>query len=278
MTAALRTLLVDELALATTQRMVASFGGEERCLERFLTARQGDAPEAAAMFCTTAALRRQHGVDDDPPRWLPEEVHARIDVAWPGAFCRCTNDYSGVSFFRLGQLDVSHLLELATEDEWRQYYLEWMERSLEAQRQARAEQLAAAAAADEPGGGLGECAEPPWRGMVEVYDFAGLSLSSLNMAGVRMLARVLSAGQGHYPENLRKAIMLNAPLGFATAFSVVSAVLSEATVSKIEIRRDDGAELLEEVLGSRQAVEAMYAAVPIAERATATWGEYLGVW
>ena len=53
-----------------------------------------------------------------------------------------------------------------------------------------------------------------------------------------MLSRVLSIGQKHYPENLQKGLFINAPLIFSAAFQVVSSVLSEHTVSKIQITYD----------------------------------------
>ena len=72
--------------------------------------------------------------------------------------------------------------------------------------------------------------------MVEIYDCANLSVTSLTFgagkSGLMMLKRVLSIGQGHYPENLRTALFINAPLGFASAWSLVSSVLAERLLSK----------------------------------------------
>jgi len=254
---ALQDAVNDELTLPTTTRMVTAFGGLTRCFERFLLSRHHDVDEAAVAFRATAAFRREHGMDGETPSIGPlTEVRERIGAVWPAAYCGFTVDHSPVLLARLGRLDVGALMEQATEDEFKQYYLSWMEQSLVLQ--VEGSQRAAA-----------ESGVP--RGMVEVYDCAGLSVAALT-PHLRLLKSVLSLGQAHYPENLRTALFINAPLGYASAWSLVSSVLSERTASKVEIRRDDGAERLQELLGSPEAVEAMHAANPAPP--VTTWGEW----
>jgi hypothetical protein len=287
---ALKSALADELALDTTTRMIAAFGGEARCLERFLLARKHDIAAAAEAFKATAEFRRTHGLDKEASFEPSAEVKERVGALWPGAYCGSTADGSNVQLFRFGGLDVGALLEQATETEFREYYLWWMERSLALQVDA------------------GTTAGGAPRGQVEVYDCTGLSIAALaygaGREGIRMLSRVLSIGQAHYPENLRTALFINSPLGFASVWSLVSTALSESppshcaqcpvptdgeapcalqvstalsesTVGKIDIRRDDGAEQLEALLGGPKGVAAMHASLAMPEAAKGgSWGAW----
>jgi len=236
-----------------TAHMLTAFGGSERCLERFLVARKHNVEEAAAAFRATAVFRREELLDTEGDgAFEPSaEIKERVGALWPGAYCGFSVDHCPVQLFRFGGLDVGALMEQATEAEFRQYYLWWMERSLALQAEggARAAAAAMASATAECGSGASSSSSPssPMRGMIEVYDCAGLSVATLTLraghTGLLLLKRVLSIGQLHYPENLRLALFINAPLGFASLWALVSSVLSERTVAKIEIRRDDGAEV-----------------------------------
>ena len=65
------------------------------------------------------------------------------------------------------------------------------------------------------------------------------------VCGVQHALAVLALGQSHYPENLRRCFVLSAPSFFSVGWAVVSPVLSETTVAKIEILGDDGGHELE---------------------------------
>ena len=69
-------------------------------------------------------------------------------------------------------------------------------------------------------------------GMVEIYDLRGASFSQLYLPGIRMLARVLSVGQAHYPELLGVSISVGTPRFITVAWAIVSRVLSERTRAK----------------------------------------------
>ena len=57
-------------------------------------------------------------------------------------------------------------------------------------------------------------------------------------------------------------------------WAIVSSVLAEATAAKIDIRRDDGADVLLEALGGSAELAAMQASVPTPE--SSTWREWAG--
>ena len=246
--AALRQVLEAELATPNAAGMVRAFGGSERCFERFLVARGLDVELAATMFRETLAFRTKHGLDDGTFQ-LDDNLRERIQPFWPGAYAPCTTtDGSPLQLFRPGKVDSAGMMAAFTEEEFESYYVGWMERSLVLQNQSNA------AAMDVP--------ESSWAGMVEVYDMSGLSLSQLYPPGLAMLSRVLSIGQAHYPENLRKLFIINAPYIFSGAFRIIKAGLSAQTVAKMSVDSYDGGPELLDILGGPERLAELLASVP----------------
>ena len=89
---------------------------------------------------------------------------------------------------------------------------------------------------------------------------------------VLMLGRVLGIGQNHYPENGRKIIMVNVPRIMSASWALLSPVLHENTLAKIEMMRVDGNERLLELVGTQEAVDAMRKSV--AHEETQSWGDW----
>ena len=77
-----------------------------------------------------------------------------------------------VAVYRLGSVDTKRIMNTVTEEEFRAFYVHWMEVSLAHQRAT--------------------C-----HGTVEVFDLRGLSFSQIYPPGMRMLARTLKIGQSH---------------------------------------------------------------------------------
>ena len=245
---ALRLALEAELATPNAAGMVRAYGGSHRCLERFLVARALDVASAAASFRETLAFRTKHGLDDGTFA-LDETLRTRIQPFWPGAYAPCrTVDGSPLQLFRPGKVDSSGMVAAFTEEEFESYYVAWMERSLVLQNESNASSI------DVP--------DSSWAGMVEVYDMTGLSLSQLYPPGLAMLSRVLSIGQAHYPENLRKLFIINAPYIFSGAFRIIKAGLSAQTVAKMSVDSYDGGEELLDILGGPERLAELLASVP----------------
>ena len=116
-------------------------------------------------------------------------------------------------------------MEMISEEEFRTYYVNWMELSLQHQRACGNAQF------------------------VEVYDLSGLSFSQLHIPSIRVFARTLKIGQDHYMESLHRCVIIHAPKFFAIAWSLVSSVLHERTRMKTRILAGDGAAALQDVLG-----------------------------
>merc|ERR1711939_33685 len=95
-------------------------------------------------------------------------------------------------------------------------------------------------------------------GTLEIYDAGGLSFSQLHAGGLRLLARVLGLGAAHYPENLGKAFIINAPSVFAMGWRIIKPVLNKNTQAKISINAGGcREELLELFEGDESKVDAV---------------------
>ena len=53
---------------------------------------------------------------------------------------------------------------------------------------------------------------------MEIYDLKGVGRHQLGMSGLLVLKRILGIGQGLYPENLDRTIIINAPWFFSGTF------------------------------------------------------------
>lgn len=86
----------------------------------------------------------------------------------------------------------------------------------------------------------------------EVYDFEGLGVQHISsiMGGVGIMTRMLAIGQKHYPENLRKAVVLHFPSVAESVWRTgVRKVLDKRTQDKIHIFASDGRSSLPAMLG-----------------------------
>lgn len=254
----LRTVLAAELP--SVSAMVRALGGERHCLERFLVAGAGSVATASTMFRATMAFRAAHRLDE-PSYTLDEQTRLLVAPLWPGAYCGTTTDGCPLQYFRFGHIDPKKVMRLVSEEQLRAFYLDWMERSLRLQIKANAN--CGGEQQSQPRTRVATANK--WRAMVEVHDMAHLSFSQLHAPGLLMLSRVLKLGQEHYPENMCRLYIINAPAIFQMAWSVVSLVLNASTIANVRMRRDDGGEDLRRDLGGAARVAALFASAPCGE-------------
>lgn len=263
------------------ERLCASYGGEASLLARFATASERDHETALSRVQATLQFRERERVHALVGRALPEPLQAdgppdpRLEVVrkvrpfWAGTFCGLTRDGSPIQYHRAAYLDNELLLAFGDE-QLRTFYLWWMETGLSLQREGH--QRTQPPPQTHPTSS-GQGGSLPQRGLmpkcIEVYDLRGVS--SLRLArsalGLRSFARVISEiGSVHYPENLRKALIINAPRVVSLISSIVFSVLHERTRNKIAVTSGDGrAELVpfvdaEKIDGLFESVDAMLCA------------------
>ena len=217
---ALRAEVAAELESVAGRELLQALGGDPHCFRRVLIARKLKVDAAATMLRATLKFRNELG------QIIPIDVNIRdkVEPYWPCSFCARSGHGRSVMLVRLGSVEPKKVMNEITEAEFRSYYIHWME--LEMRHQASTGN----------------------ENQVEVYDLSGLSFSQLHMPGLRMMARVLSIGQDHYPESLHRCVIINAPRFFSIAWSVVSMVLEERVRQKTMIISGDGRAVLREVL------------------------------
>ena len=226
-----RLLSSGEFSNAAGRQMLAAYGGVDLCLLRFLRAQRGlDVRAAHAKLSATLAFREQNGVG------MPETMAAAhrdgVGDWWCGTFAGRTQNGCPVTYWRFRCIEVEQLQQRFDEEQLKRFYIAWMERGLALQREVVAERIAGCP------------------GNVDIYDLEGVGWRQLS-SGARLLSGVLSVAQDHYPENLKQAIVVNAPATFTAAWRVISAVVDKKTQEKFVIRRDGAEQVLETLLGGR---------------------------
>ena len=208
---------------AAARVTVEAFGGPAHCATRFLGL-HGSAKKAKKKFDATAAWRKECAVDRINE--TAAETVERIHPSWSGRWIGWNPDGSPVQIWRVGAMRPKQFTSDFSENEITQFYIHYMEQGLSMQRA---------------------------RGMtqtIEIYDLAGVKSSQVHIGPLNLLSRVLSIGQKHYPENLRKAYVINAPGFFQAGFACVEPVLGSATRSKLRVSQGDLRSELEVLLGN----------------------------
>jgi hypothetical protein len=239
-----------ELDPAVWEEFFAAFGNKRTCLSRFLTARDGNPNNAAVMMKNTFQFRLENRVSQIVyPGDDRLGLCKRIRDYWTGTFFGVTEDGSPVQYHRVELLRPPLLMgKDVGEDRLRIFYLWWLETCLSMQRVGQELRSSKPAAA----GGKSALSDSNIimpKG-IEIFDFKGVSLWYLSgcISGLRMFSRALSVGQDHYPENLRKAFVINAPSIIALLWTVCLYVLSPRTKSKIQLTSDENREGLREFM------------------------------
>ena len=211
------------LDLPETAAMLRAFGGEDKCLLRFLRAYNcDDLPRSFEQFTDAVEFRRDKNVNamDEPQRLVDSDPE--LKSFWPGAYPGFTAA-SPVQFFKVSHARPKEFLERFDEPRLEKFYLAWMERSLELQREMTEKRRAEGDA------------DFVCEGTLEIYDAGGLAWSQMHVGGLKLLAKTLGLGTANYPENLHRAFIINAPRFLAVGWKVISPVLNRRTQEKISI-------------------------------------------
>lgn len=69
---------------------------------------------------------------------------------------------------------------------------------------------------------------------IVLFDLRGFTVSLIFRKDVRLMIRkLIYIAQAQYPERLYKAFLVNAPMGFESAWRLIRALLDEKTASKV---------------------------------------------
>ena len=201
-----------------------------------------DVAKATERLCSTLAFRSEHGILD-----AGTDVASLFEVDpvrphFPTAFAPNTPDGCIVQITRLGGFSPRALMDAFSEDEICHLMVLWLETSLRMQ------------------GDSSRALGAPCPGVIDVYDCAGFKMSTLlhDVGAARSLSGLLSVGEQHYPENLHKCFVINAPTIAQIVWRLLKPAISAETSRKVCISTGVPAEL-EETLGGKEAVETMLA-------------------
>jgi|EP01046_Picozoa_sp_COSAG06_P006736 hypothetical protein len=192
-----------------------------------------DVDKAAAGLKATLEFRAEFRVDSAESELKESGVMDHVMPHWCCAYGPTAPDGSPVLYWHAAKLDAGAMFEHVDEAQFTQFFCYWMERGLAAQRESIRRGL-------EPAG------------VIEVYDLSGVSLYALSSSSTRMFGRVLGLGQLHYPENLTKGYLINAPWFFARGYDMVKPMLNASTVEQLEIFSDDAADALRDLMGPEE--------------------------
>lgn len=217
---------------------VARFGGDRSCLHRFLRSKQLNVNRAEKKLRKTIAWRKEVNANEIQQDGEALRIWDLMKPHWPEKIISTTNKGNPVSYFDLAAAVRTCQLDLWTEQNVQSFYVSWMERSLQMQREGR-----------DRYGPLGAGNNMP--SSVVVYNLKDLRLSHVMncVSGLKAFVKILGIIEEHYPENLHKAVIINVPCVFYRCiWSLVQKGLDANTLSNIHLSEGDGQELLEEVL------------------------------
>lgn len=230
------------------RRLADAYGSAEQCLLCYLRAGEGpcDAPDAASRVMRTLAFRAHHNLDRPDITDAIEGHPARS--SWPFVMAGRAPDGCPILFARLSHMDIADLIHAHEEEEITRFAAMWFEQALRAQ----AEVLRSTGA--------------PCRGTYDVYDCAGVRSWYKVIHDVKdcrgVLSRIFAAGAEHYPAQLDRCFILNAPSVAMVVWRILSSFLSERVLHRVQISSGVPQELAE-VLGGDEAVRRMLELLPL---------------
>jgi hypothetical protein len=196
----------------------------------------------------TLLFRAQHNLDRPDISETIERHSARS--SWPFAMAVRAPDGCPVIFARVAHIDVAHLIGAHDEEAITGFVAMWFEQALRMQ----AETLRSTGT--------------PCRGTYDVYDCAGVRSWYKVLSDVKehrgMLKRIFAAGAEHYPDQLYRCFILNAPSVAMLVWRILSSFLSERVLHRVKISGGVPRELAD-VLGGDEALRRMLELLPLKE-------------
>lgn len=227
--------LPDADAIAT----VNAFGGEECCFRRFLLATRMNVSMANVKLRKTIQWRKEVRANEVLKDPSFQAVWDLMLPLWPERLVAQTSQGNPLTYFDILKGISTCQTKIWTDSNVQMFYVTWMELSLQLQRRGR-----------EKCGPQGDCDNMP--ATVVVYNMKDLHLGHVVTAalGLRSFGKILAIIDEHYPENLHKAYIINAPFVFyKVIWPMVRRALDTRTVANIHISADSSTEHLKAELG-----------------------------
>lgn len=224
-----------------------AYGSAERLFDCYLRCGgvRFDAAKAEKRVLSTLQFRREQGLEDHDL-----DVHSKFEEHpvrqhFSTAFAPTAPDGCVVQYTRLAGLRPRFLMDSFSADDLRRFMALWLETSLRMQ------------------GDSTRARQEPCLGVYDVYDAQDFKFSTLlrDTSATRALARLLSMGEEHFPENLHKCFVINAPAIAGLVWKLLKPALTAETGRKVQISSSVPKEL-QQALGGDEGVKAMLASLP----------------
>jgi hypothetical protein len=180
---------------------------DEGHLQRILVARKHDEVLSTDLFFEQVRFRARYRPTEIDPKTIPTALPSG---AW--RLCGYSRDGHIISNYKLSCWDPHAYSKDGQEDgveEYVRYVLYMIELMIGSMK-------------------------PGQEKFVVLFDLSGFSIRWVFQHNVReMIRKLIYVAQAQYPERLHQALLVNAPLGFETAWALIKPLLDEKTAGKI---------------------------------------------
>lgn len=210
---------------------------DEFFFSRFLVARSWNVEQAHEMLTATKAWRETESIDSliDTYGAPGNERREFLEQFCPMGVHGVDKRGCPVYVERIGAFDAKGLLSAIDLKDLATHHIYQLE---------RVEQLKRERGIAENG--------VPFRKHVVIEDLAGLGWGHMTSATIELTKSLVVLDESHYPELLQKLFIINAPWLFNAAWKVLTPLLSERTLNKIEICGSDYLEKIQELVPAEQ--------------------------
>lgn len=193
---------------------------DDRYLLRWLRARDFNVNKAEQMLREHMKWRKQYGADDILSGPDSPEVLRKY---YPGGMIGHDREGHPVWLIPFGGCDLKGMLMSVTKTDMIKHVIRSFE-VIEQDLKAQSEKLG-----------------KPIETQTYIFDFDNYSLRSIaSKAVLDFLTDLMCTFEGHYPERLKKAFVINAPRIFPMFWRLVRPFLSEATANKLHLYGREG--------------------------------------